>query len=143
MGTIYSKIMNKLFPKDILYVRAYRDKIEIRNVKTDQEISYTVSQTYSNSRMLIADFIVFEQQLRNAINKIREQKLINRSLRLVFQPIDEGISEFSQVEERVFRDSCEYAGASEVFICQGKNKLTSQAILEGINTTFEKSEYER
>ncbi len=143
MGTIYNKIINKLFPKDILYVRAHRTKIEIRNVKTGQEISYAVSQTYSNSRMLIADFFVFEEQLRNAINEIKEQKLINRSLRIVFQPIDEAVTEFSPVEKRVFRDSCEYAGAAELFICRGQDKLTNQDIMDGINGEFVKAKFER
>lgn len=56
---MFRKIMNKIFPKEVLYVRLFRKRIDIVNVKTGQEISYNVSQTYSNSRMLIADFFCF------------------------------------------------------------------------------------
>lgn len=135
--------MLRLFPKIILYIRVHRNKIEIRNVKTGQEITYKISQTYSNERMLIADFLIFEQELISAINKIKKRKLINRSACFVFQPIDEAVNEFSPVEKRVFRDSCEYAGAKEVFICAGKDNLSNQSIIDGINSTFEHSIFER
>ena len=143
MKTNYIKKLNKIFSKDIFYVRIFRKKIEIRNVKTDQEISYKIAQNYSNSRMLIADFEVFEQELRNAIKQIKEPKIFSQSIQIVFQPVDETVTEYSTVEKRVFRDSCEYAGASDIYIYLEKNKLTNQVIIEGINSKFKKSEFER
>jgi len=121
---------------ETLYIRVYRKKIEIRNVKTNEEISYAINQTYSNNRILVADFEVFEEELRNAIKQIIKPRLIKRSLQFAFQPIDESVTEFSPVEMRVFRDSSEHAGAKEVYIFKSQKKFTNEEIMEGINTDW-------
>ena len=133
MKTTIKKILSKLFEKDILYIRVFHKKIEIKNIKTDQEISYGISQTYSNDRMLIADFEIFEQQLKNAIAQSKGHKSVNKSVRIIFQPIDDTVTEFSPVEKRAFLDSCEHAGASHVYVIKGKEKLTNDAIMDIIN----------
>lgn len=91
-------------------------------------------------------FFVFEEQFRNAIKLIVEERIIKPRLIIAFQPIDENITDFSHfspVEKRVFRDSCEYAGAAEIYFFNTKDKLTNKVIMDGINSRFEKAQFER
>lgn len=143
MENVFAKIMNRLFPKDVLYIRAFRSKIEVRNVRTKKEVSYNVTTTFSNNRMLVADFETFEQQMRSACKSVQKQGFITPSSKMIFQPLEESVFEYSQVEKRAFRDSCEHAGAAELYLYFGRDKLSDETIMDGINSTFEKSVFER
>jgi hypothetical protein len=131
-------LQNMIFSKDILYIRVFRNKIEVRNVRTSQEVSYNVTTTFSNSRMLVADFETFEQQMRSAIKGVQKQGFLTRSSKMIFQPLDESVFEYSQVEKRAFRDSCEHAGAAELYMYFGRDKLSDQAITDGMASQFER-----
>jgi hypothetical protein len=138
METIYNKILDMIFPKDILYIRVFRDKIEVRNIKTNQEVSHKVTTTFSNSRMLVADFETFERQMRSAAKSVQKQGVITRSSKMIFQPLEESVFEYSQVEKRAFRDSCEHAEAAEAYMYFGRDKLSNEAIIDGMKSLFER-----
>ena len=122
-----------LFAKPILYIRVFHDRIDIRNVKTNKEVCYTVTQEYSNKKTLIENFRIFEQELKKAIALIQPKKRINRSLIILFQPISESVTNYSESEKNGFRDTCVQVGAAKYYLLRGKDKLTNQTILEGMN----------
>jgi len=107
-------------------------------VKTNEEVSFKVTKPFSNKRMLVADFEVFESQLRDAIDEIQKQGFIKRSSQMIFQPLEESLIEYSPVEKRAFRDCCEHAGAVEVYLYFGRDKLSNQIITGGDKSMFER-----
>lgn len=127
-----------IFSSDIFYLRVFRDKIEVRNVKAGKEELHTVTNNFSNDRMLVADFETFESEIRNALKKFQKGRFLTPSMKLIFQPMEENVSNYSQVEIRSFRDSCEHTGAKEVFLYFGKDKLTDEKIINGMNSEFER-----
>tara|TARA_B110000211_G_scaffold217589_1_gene261594 strand:+ start:261 stop:473 length:213 start_codon:yes stop_codon:yes gene_type:complete len=66
--------MFKKFKTHTLYIRIYKRKIEIRNLNTGQEATIKPLKTYSNSRLVIADFIAAEECLRQAVKEVCSQK---------------------------------------------------------------------
>jgi hypothetical protein len=127
-----------IFSKDILYIRVFRKKIEVRNLRTQQEVSYNVTKTFSNTRMLVADFETFEQQLRSAAKGVQKQGFITRSSKMILQPLEDSVVDYSPVEKRAFLDSCEHAGAAEIYLYFGRDRLSDQAITDGMEGQFER-----
>jgi hypothetical protein len=99
--------MFKIFKPDTLYIRIDKRKIEIRNLNTGLEAIKEPNKKYSNSRLIIADFIAAEECLREVIQEVGSKGLI----KILLQPIDENINDYSQVEIRCFKDFSEHAGA--------------------------------
>jgi len=117
--------MFNIFKYHTLYLRVYKTKIEIRNITNGKESIVKPVKTYSNSRLIIADFIVAEEYLRQAINEVYP----NNNIKILFQPVDENIKNYSPVETRSFIDSSEHAGAKLVAIDLTQKKLSDQEII--------------
>jgi hypothetical protein len=117
--------MFKIFKYHTLYLRVHKTKIEIRNITNGKESIVKPIKTYSNSRLIIADFIVAEEYLRQAIKEVCP----NNNIKILFQPIDENIKNYSPVETRSFIDSSEHAGAKSVVIDLTQKKLSDQEII--------------
>ncbi|MDD7998535.1 hypothetical protein UYSO10_0234 [Kosakonia radicincitans] len=52
----------------VLYVQLYKNRIVVRNLNTQQQVSG--SQTFSNQRILVADFLAAEKLLRSLIQQV-------------------------------------------------------------------------
>ena len=117
--------MFNIFKYHTLYLRVYKTKIEIRNITNGKESIVKPVKTYSNSRLIIADFILAEEYLRQAINEVYP----NNNIKILFQPVDENIKNYSPVETRSFIDSSEHAGAKLVAIDLTQKKLSDQEII--------------
>lgn len=127
-----------MFKKDILYLRLFRDKIEIKSLNTQVNIIHHPDNKYYNDRLLIADFETAEFEMRKAIKQLPNfGGRFSISPKLVFQPVDDRITEYSTVELRTFRDSSEFTGSSHVYLYLGDKILTDNEILQGIkNNSF-------
>ena len=121
--------MFNIFKYHTLYLRVYKTKIEIRNITNGKESIVKPVKTYSNSRLIIADFILAEEYLRQAINEVYP----NNNIKILFQPVDENIKNYSPVETRSFIDSSEHAGAKLVAIDLTQKKLSDQEIINFFN----------
>jgi hypothetical protein len=121
--------MFNIFKSHTLYIRVHKTKIEIRNINTGKESIIIPVKTYSNSRLIIADFLVAEEYLRQATKEV----CTNNFFKILFQPVDENIKDYSPVETRSFLDSSEHAGAKTVAIDLTQKKLSDQEIIQIIN----------
>ena len=117
--------MFELFKSHILYVRIFKRKIEIRNLNTDQESKKESIKDYSNDRLVIANFGLAEEFLRQQVKEVCSKP----NIKILIQPIDENIKDFSQVEIRSFLDSAEHAGAKIVAIDLSQKKLSDQEVI--------------
>ena len=129
-----------IFEKDLLYLRLFEDKIELKNLRTGNYISRIIQVTYSNERLLIADFKSLEKEVRIAIAELNGNKLLQRSSIIVFQPLHTRINNYSQVEKRSFRDFCCHVGAKVLYLYFGSELLSDQTIKNNISkksTLFE------
>ena len=121
--------MFNIFKYHTLYLRVHKNKIEIRNINNGKESVVTPIKKYSNSRLIIADFLVAEEYLRQAIKEVCP----NNNIKILFQPVDENIKNYSPVETRSFKDSSEHAGAKLVAIDLTQKKLSDQEIIHLFN----------
>lgn len=137
------KIINRIFPSPILYVRLYRNEVEVLNVNSNITIRRKSFNTFSNKRLLIADFRAFEAFFKEVVIEVLEKRSVllkNSSFRVLVQPIDSMILEVSSVESRVFQDSFFQCGAKEILIdksCSQK-KYSNKEVLAIFNSRFER-----
>jgi hypothetical protein len=129
-----------IFKRDIFYIRLYEGKIDIRNPRDSKSTTFIPKKRYSNERLIIADYETAEIELRSALKYHRGKSFFYRLPIIIFQPIHDKISEYSEVEKRVFRDSSEHCGAKRVYLFLGKELLNDEKILTNLftkNTLFE------
>jgi hypothetical protein len=122
-----------IFERRILYVRLFEDRIEIRDIITGKTVNRYAQKTYSNKRLLIANFQNAEAELRLAIASLNIKHQRFQRLVFVFQPFHSNIREYSEVEMRSFVDSAEHAGATEVYLYTKSNDLSDNMIMTEAN----------
>ncbi len=120
--------------KDILYLRLFREKIELSNLSNGKEEILNHQIAYSNERLIIAYHDPAEKLIAPIIELVARKELIPSSKIFLFQPIHDNIDEYTNTELRGFRDTCEFLGASEVHMYFGKDKLSRDQILHGLKT---------
>lgn len=122
------------FPKDILYVKLYLDKIEIRNIRTLKSITSYPQLKYSNDRLLVANFDHACTELKKSIAQVTTYNKLTKIATVVFQPMHTSITDFSQVELMSFRDLCNTCGVCKVFLYLEKDTLTDASILQNLTS---------
>jgi hypothetical protein len=117
--------MLHIFQKAPVYVKIYRDKIEITNVNTQQTISKTSNIKFSTNRLLVAEFNIAEILIREIL---KELGLSRRTLKVLIQPMEELEGGLSEVEKRVLRDLAEQSGGAVVYIVNRTKPMTNEEI---------------
>ena len=113
------------FQRIPVYIKIYPDKIEIVNIKTGQALSKVASTSFSSSRMLIAEFNVAENLIRDILNELGLSK---RSLKLLIQQMKEFEGGICESEKRILADLGEQAGAVSIQIVNRTQVLSNEEI---------------
>lgn len=122
--------MMTLFKPTPYYIRIYKNKIEVKNLKTGQSITRVSAKEFSSNRLLLADFEVAEQFFRTVISEFSGSKLFTRSLKVAMQPMELIEGGLSPTEKRAFRDSAEHIGAIKMIIINHTNYLSDKEFEE-------------
>lgn len=137
------KVKNRIFPSPMIYVRLLKNEVEVLNVSTGVEIKRKAKSMFSNDRLLIADFRVFESFFKEVVVEVlnNKSKLINNlSFRVLVQQVNSDIKEVTPVETRVYQDSFFHCGAKEILIDKSKSqkRYSNNQIIEMFNSSFDK-----
>jgi hypothetical protein len=117
--------MISLFKKLPIYIRIYYNKIAITNLKSDQTISKSSVIKFSSTRLLVAEFNVAENLIRDIL---KEMGIANRNLKILIQQIDTFEDELSESEKRILRDLAEQAGGTEVYLANRKKEMNKEEV---------------
>lgn len=117
---------------DVLYIRIYPNKIVIRDVKRDVEISRQSTSPFSSNRLLVGNFTAADELLRGLIAEIAPKKLLKLPHKAVIHPKEMVEGGLSQVEERLFIELARGTGASKVAIHLGVD-LSRDGVLACLN----------
>ena len=111
-----------------IYVQVFANRFLVHNVDTGASTEVARNMEFSSPRMLIADFTVAEQQLRNAVRKVGKGLLGAEMLVHPLELIEGGVT---QVERRTFVELGIGAGASKVAVWSGV-PLSGEAVKKEI-----------
>ena len=113
---------------DVLYIKIFPNKIFVRNVKQNKELSKESSTPFTTQRLLVGEFTVAEKFLKALIAEVSPKGFFQTPHRAVVQPqamIENGLSE---VEQRLFLELALGSGASKAKVHTGSD-LQDDAVL--------------
>jgi hypothetical protein len=129
--SLLKNVLQRVLPTPILYVRFKKNELEIKHIQSGKTISRKSTITFSNDRLLIADFEPAEAFMRTVTRELlnSKNKTFTPSLKIVFQPVDSVINAVTPSERRIYVDSAYFAGARYVWIIEHQNLLSDEDVL--------------
>ncbi|MBT9391983.1 hypothetical protein KLP40_02300 [Hymenobacter sp. NST-14] len=117
----------KIFPSSSLYVKIYRDEMEVTYLQDDVTIRRQSSQKFSTDRMLIADYHAAKNHLQEIIKEIPAgRRLFTPSHVFLMQHMIDLGGGMCEVEKRTLRDIGEQAGGKVVYILPHTKALSAE-----------------
>ncbi|MBL1280957.1 MAG: rod shape-determining protein [Fluviicola sp.] len=131
ISKLTNRLVDKLFPPEIIYIRLSKNAADVRNIKRGNSIKRVSPIKFSNDRLIIADFSNAEKFLKECIAELIPKKgILSKLLIIVIQPIDENMKKIAPVEKRTYLDSMEHLGAKKVFVIEEQKVLGKDEILK-------------
>lgn len=123
--------MFKKLVEEKIYVKVFRNRFEIIAVSGYLVVKSAVSlEAFSTSRLLIGNFSLAEQLLRNGIKEVLPKKLIKRSAAVLIHPIEMVDGGLCEVEVKILHEIAIAAGAHRVKLWEGEELTPQQATVK-------------
>jgi hypothetical protein len=116
-----------------LYVRVYRNRLSVKNVDDNREVSLNASEPFTTKRLLVGEFMKAETLLKQAIKKVVKDKWLRPSPIIVIQPMEMTEEGLSSVEDRLFSELAFGAGGRKVVVWVGKELTNDEVIVKANN----------
>jgi rod shape-determining protein MreB len=130
LGWCPRPVTHAMFFPDILYVQVFASRFLVSNVRSGRTVAVVRDPASVSPRMLIADFSVAQQQLKDTIRSVRRGI---RRPEILIHPMERIEGGVTQVEHRVFAELGMGAGGAKVGVYCGPTLLgdaVGQAIRE-------------
>jgi rod shape-determining protein MreB and related proteins len=115
--------------KSTLYVRVSRNKLHVRHIKSGRSVHVTSDTPFTTNRLLMGDFLAAEAALRKACAEVQAGPKYLAAPRVVMHPLEMVEGGLSGVENRVFMEVADCAGAERIAVWVG-HELSDQEVLE-------------
>lgn len=116
------------FKKETIYIRLFENKVELRHLEKDQNITRTSHDKFSNERLLVATVSVAIKFIKEILFEIKGDQLIKPRLVVLIQPMEKVEGGVSEVEKMILRDLIGQIGGNYAFIQETKGKLSDNDI---------------
>ena len=112
-----------------IYVKVYRNKLVIRLLdEAESEKTFSPTKNFTTERLLVGNFIIGEDCLKQSIKEILPKKLFTQIPSVLIHPMEMIEGGLSDIESRVFRELAFGAGAVKVVLHVGEELTKPQAI---------------
>lgn len=130
--SLFSKTIENIFPAPILYVKISHNSFEVTWVGQNKCIKRKSSVSFSNQRLLLAEFYPAEKFLKELIDELLDTqgKIIKRSTNMIIQNSDKKITELTSVERRAYEDLLIQCGAKYYWVVEHQKTLYEQELIE-------------
>jgi rod shape-determining protein MreB and related proteins len=118
--------------KSTLYVRVSRNKLHVRHIESGRSAHVTSDAPFTTTRLLMGDFLAAEAALRKATAEVQAGPKYLAAPRVVMHPLEMVEGGLSGVENRVFQEVADCAGASRIAVWVG-HELSDQEVLEKVS----------
>lgn len=113
-----------------IYIQLYFNRVAITNLDTGELIEKESAYPFSNSRIIIADFNIAEQLIRDTLKGFSNyRKFPAPSYKAVIQQMAALEGGLSAIEIRALRDLAEMSGSAWVKIIEHANPLSREQAL--------------
>jgi len=115
--------------KATLYVRVSRNTLDVRHIEGGRSVRLTSDTPFTTNRLLMGDFSAAESALRKAISEVQVGPKYLTGLRVLMHPLEMVEGGLSGVENRVFMEVADCAGAAHMAVWVGHD-LSDHEVLE-------------
>lgn len=113
----------------LVYVKVSKNRFQVRCIDNKNEITVSAVKPFTTKRLLVGDFNIAEQYLKEGINKVHEGRWISASPEVVIQPLEMIEEGLSPVEERLFKELAAGAGARKMAVWVG-HELSDPEVIQ-------------
>jgi hypothetical protein len=106
-----------------VYVKVWRDRMEVMRLDTGRSATWRPTVPYSNERLVLAHFVEAEDHLKSLLSELFDHKKIKQNLRMVIQQMEGNEGGLSSVERRALVDMAEHSGALNVHLVEHEREL--------------------
>jgi hypothetical protein len=109
--------MLSIFKRTPVYIKLFRNKVEIVNLKTGETISRESTEPFSTQRSITADVNKADALIRNVLKDLLPKKnIFPRQTKILIQQVENVEGGLSEIEKRALRDLGEMAGGTPVIL---------------------------
>ena len=128
---VMKKLLDKLFPKRVLFVILSPNFAQIKDVESGKSIERKSLISFSNERLIVSDFKVAEGFIRTLIDELlNETSAVGKPIKIVLQIRDKNKPKVADVERRIYQDVFEHAGAAYFWLIDHQNSVSDNEILD-------------
>jgi hypothetical protein len=117
--------------KSTLYVRVSRNKLHVRHIESGRSAHVTSDTPFTTNRLLMGNFLAAEAALRKGFTEVQAGSKYLAAPRVVMHPLEMVEGGLSGVENRVFMEVADCAGANRIAVWVGHD-LSDQEVLEKV-----------
>jgi len=122
-------VLRGFFKDNLLYVKLWKNRIEVIDVVKNRRVKEESNVPFSNSRLIIAEFLTAENFLKKVFSKLKNDYKIKRYDTILVHPMELNEGGISEVEKRVLMESFERVGARRILFWEGK-ELSNRQVLK-------------
>lgn len=109
--------MLSIFKRVPIYIKLFKNGVEIINLKTGEAISRKATEPFSSQRLIIADFNKANELIRSVLNDLLPKKnIFPWQTKILIQQVEAVEGGLSHIEKRALRDLGEMAGGTPVIL---------------------------
>ncbi len=129
--------MFSLFKKRTFHIQIYTDRLQVKYLEKHKKIDRISLIKFSNKRMVLANFDVFESFLSKLLNELisNESTLFSNNT-IVFQVMEKLEDGISEVEFRAIVDSGIHVKGNNIKVYTKTDELSDIKIIEIANSKF-------
>jgi hypothetical protein len=117
-----------MFHSHKLYIQVSRNKVTVTNLETGVEVTQVAAEPFSSQRSILSSFDPANKTLVTAMRQLNLKHSFLKT-KAVIQQMEDTVGGLTDIEKRALRDLAEIAGVAEVYIVDGKQRLTRDEAL--------------
>lgn len=114
-----------------VYVKIYANRMELKHLPSGKTVTEIPAQPFTTARLLVGQFTVAQTTLAKGLRRLPQRSWWLIKPRMVMHPMEKTEPGLSEVEERVFKELADMAGARKAVVWVG-SELTDREVMAAV-----------
>ena len=111
----------------VIYARISKNRIHLRNISNQQEVSVTPESPFTTTRMLVGEFAPFSSCMKHGLSKVLNKGFLSIAPTVIVHATEMNQGGLCEIEKRVLQEGVLSAGARKSIVHEGTELSDQQA----------------